>query len=451
MTDRVWELDATAQAELVRRGDIPATALVEAALDRAFEMAALYSVTALFPDRALERARSATGPFAGVPILLKDAGQELAGAPLWMGTIGLKRAGHVSTVTTDLVRRLEGIGFVVIGKAAVPELMQGISTEPPIAPPTGNPWAPERTVGGSSGGSAAAVAADIVPLAHGSDSTGSLRYPAGCCGVLTLKPSAGRVPSQPPRGLTTRSDSHTDFVLGRSARDLQGVLGAVARPTPDRVTIGRIARLGAMPFGLEVDPSVTEALDLVAGECRAAGFEVDLIGPEFLETYGRALGAGLPTMVAAHRAAVVGWLESCLGRPATTDDVSPVLLEAAARGRDLDPAAAAGAEAAIAYAATRAARWTDRFDALLLPVLDQPAWPNGSPGSDGRLGGIVNSLANFSGQPSIVIPTVHGGLPVGVQLQGPVGADEALLAVANLVRPTAPRPGRHVATPALSP
>ncbi|MFV0260311.1 MAG: amidase [Acidimicrobiales bacterium] len=440
MTDRVWELDATAQADLVRRGEVAATALVEAALDRAFEMAALYTVTALFPERALERAERATGPFAGVPILLKDAGQELAGAPLWMGNPGLKRAGHISKITTDLVRRLEGIGFVVIGKAAVPDLMQGITTEPPIAPATGNPWDPERTVGGSSGGSAAAVAADIVPLAHGSDTTGSLRYPAGCCGVLTLKPSAGRVPSRLPGGLTVRSNLHTDFVFGRSVRDLQAVLGAVARPAPQRQTIRRIGRLGAMPFGLDLDPAVTAALDLVTDECRAAGFQVDTIGPEFLEIYGRALGAGIPTMVAADRAAVVDWLESCLGRPATPADVSPALLDGAVRGRGLAPDTEAEADAAVRAAAAVAAEWTARFDALLLPVLDRPPWPNGTPASDGRLGGIVNSLANFAGQPSLVIPTVQQGLPVGVQLQGPVGADEALLAVADLIRPTSPRP-----------
>ena len=149
--------------------------------------------------------------------MLKDAGQELADTPMWMGSTVLKKAGYTSTKTTELAMQLEALGFVIIGKAAVPELMTGITTEPPIGPPTGNPWARRRTAGGSSGGSAAAVAAGLVAVAHGSDSSGSLRFPASCCGVLTLKPTAGRVSSRFPGGVPDPSARHADFVLARSA------------------------------------------------------------------------------------------------------------------------------------------------------------------------------------------------------------------------------------------
>lgn len=132
--DTVWRLDAIGQAALVRSGEIGAVELVEAALARAEDLAELHAVTVLFPDRARREAAQAAGPFASVPILLKDAGQEVAGTPLWIGTAALKNFGYTSTETTELAARLEGLGFVIIGKAAVPELMTGITTEPPIGP-----------------------------------------------------------------------------------------------------------------------------------------------------------------------------------------------------------------------------------------------------------------------------------------------------------------------------
>lgn len=437
--DPVWRLDATGQAALVRSGEVGAVELVEAALARAQNVANLHAVTVLFPDRARRRAAQATGPFAGVPILLKDAGQEVAGTPLWMGTAALKNAGHISTETTDLAARLEDLGFVIIGKAAVPELMTGITTEPPIGPPTANPWAHDRTVGGSSGGSAAAVAAGIVAVAHGSDSTGSLRYPASCCGVLTLKPTAARIPSRMPGGIANPGDIHTDFVLTRTARDLRQIFAEVATPSAAIAPIRRVGVLKAMPFGMAVDRSVHQALLDVADELARAGCTIEAAGPEFLEDYGIAIGQHVATLVASHRAAVIDWIENRLGRPVTTADLSPVLVEEAERGRSLTLAAVDEARAEIQNAARTAARaWRARTDGLLLPILDRGPWPNGTPGSDGRLAGLVCSVANFAGQPAVVIPTVQKGLPVGVQLLGGAGNDEALLDLLQLIRPAVP-------------
>lgn len=136
----------------------------------------------------------------GTPILLKDAGQEIAGTPHWAGLAALRDAGCRSTRTTSLARRLEGAGFSVIGKSACPPLANGVTTDPPGFPPTRNPnpWDPTGSVGGSSGGAAAAVACGAVPLAHGSDATGSLRVPAALCGLVTLVPTAGTIESAPP-------------------------------------------------------------------------------------------------------------------------------------------------------------------------------------------------------------------------------------------------------------
>lgn len=412
MEEAVWHLDAVAQAELVRPGEVSAVELVDAALSRAEALVDLNAVTTLFADRARERGAGASGPFAGVPIMVKDAGQELAGTPLWMGTTVLKEAGYVSVVTTELVGRLESLGFVVIGKAAVPELMTGISTEPPIGPPARNPWAPDRTVGGSSGGSAAAVAAGIVPVAHGSDSTGSLRYPASCCGVLTLKPSAGRIPSRLPAGLANPGNSHADFVLARSARDLHSIFASVASPSGlPAASIRRVGRLASMPFGLPVDPLIEDALDQVSVELVAIGVPVESIEPAFLEAYGAVLGRVIPTIVDAHRRDVVSWIEAQVGRPVTDGDLSPSIIEAARQGRRQEPVAVGTAWAELGDAAAVANAWTGSVDALLLPILDVPPWPIGTPGPDGALAGLLCSLANLTGQPTAPTPTSRATSP----------------------------------------
>ena len=443
----MWRLDAIAQAELVRSRALAGVELVQAALDRAEQLDSLQAATVLFPARALERAAVATGPFAGVPILLKDAGQELAGTPLWMGTTVLRQAGYISTTTTDLAGALEAMGFVVIGKSAVPELTAGITTEPPVGPPTRNPWAEERTVGGSSGGSAAAVAAGVVAVAHGSDSTGSLRYPASCCGILTLKPSAGLIPSRLPGGIADPLDAHVDFVLARSERDLRSVFATLtsAAANSSASPIRRVARLTAMPFGFPIDSVVDEVLDDSAEELAGLGLQVDSIPPRFLESYGTVLGRTIPTIVDAHRAAVVDWIETEIERPIAAGNLSPSVIEAAERGRRLHRSEVIGAWAALGEAARVAAGWAGGFDALLLPILDVPPWPIGTSGPDGRLAGLVCSLANFSGQPAVVVPTVRDGLPVGVQIQAPAGHDLALLDLLQSIRPVAPQsPYLHV-------
>ncbi|MDH3299249.1 MAG: amidase family protein [Acidimicrobiia bacterium] len=319
--------------------------------------------------------------------------------------------------------------------------MSGITTEPPIGPPTQNPWAKDRTVGGSSGGSAAAVAAGMVAVAHGSDSTGSLRFPASCCGVLTLKPSVGRISCRFPGGVPDPSNRHTDFVLARSARDLHRTFTSLASPPNHAVgPIKRIAVLEAIPSGLSVDPAIEQALDDVAGELAHAGLDIDHLPPRFLEDYGTVVDGAAPTIADAHRAAVVDWIETQIRRPVTFEDLSTPILESAHRGRQLEPQAVANARRAFSEAAQAATSWTDRFDAVLLPILDVVPWPNGTPGPNSHLGGVVCSLANFSGQPSTVIPTVHRGLPVGVQLQAPVGHDEVLIDLLRTIRPFAPSP-----------
>lgn len=227
-----WSMDSTRWmsaveiAAQVQSGELRPIEIVDEAIVRieAANPALACVVIPLF-DRARERASDTdtSSPLAGVPMLLKDAGEELAGTPMWMGTQALRRAEHRSTTTTTLAGRFEELGASIVGKSACPELSASSTTEPPGFEPTRNPWDITRSAGGSSGGSAAAVAAGIVPIAHGSDGSGSLRFPAALCGVPTLKPSRGRIASSPAAGSPDPLRLWTQFAVARDVRDLMAL------------------------------------------------------------------------------------------------------------------------------------------------------------------------------------------------------------------------------------
>jgi len=193
VTDEFAWMDATAQAELVRRGDVTPGELVEAALARIDTLnPALNAVIHDLSDKARTAASDpalADGPFRGVPFLLKDVVAHSAGDPYHCGMQVLKDVGWVEPADTWLVERFRAAGFVICGKTNLPELASSITTEPVAYGATHNPWDLERSPGGSSGGAGAAVASGMVPVAHGNDMGGSIRFPASMCGLVGLKPS----------------------------------------------------------------------------------------------------------------------------------------------------------------------------------------------------------------------------------------------------------------------
>src|SRR5262249_28076407 len=221
-------LDATALAALVRNKSITAAELVEAAISRIETLNARLNavVTPMFDDARRRASRSLEGPFAGVPFLLKDLWAEYAGVPLAEGSRFL--AGrYVSSVDSELVARYKRAGLIVVGKSNTPELGIVPTTEPHLSGPTRNPWDVRRTPGGSSGGSAAAVAAGLVPVAHGNDGGGSIRIPAACCGLFGLKPTRGRNPLGPHYG-DGCCGLVAEHVITRSVRDSAALLDATA-------------------------------------------------------------------------------------------------------------------------------------------------------------------------------------------------------------------------------
>jgi amidase len=241
MSTELARLDATAQAELVRKGEVTPLELVEAAIGRveALDPQINAVIHPLF-DAGLEAARGELpdGPFRGVPFLLKDLGAAFAGQPLHMGMRFLKERDFRAPVDTYLAQRFRAAGFVTIGKTNTPELGILPTTEPRAYGPSRNPWDTERSPGGSSGGSAAAVAAGMVPIAHANDGGGSIRIPASNCGLVGLKPTRQRV-SQGPLIGDIMSGMTAELVVARSVRDTAAVLGVHFHKSPNPVFISR--------------------------------------------------------------------------------------------------------------------------------------------------------------------------------------------------------------------
>src|SRR5690349_22285243 len=210
-------------AALVRTGDVTPRELVEASLRRIDELQPrLGAFTHVAHDAALAEAETIQPgdprPFAGVPIAVKD-NRAVTGMPLTMGSDLF--GDYVPDHDAYLVRRLRAAGFVIVGKTSMPEMGILPTTEPRRFGPAHNPWDLERTPGGSSGGSAAAVAAGIVPVAHGNDGGGSIRIPAACCGLVGLKPARGRISPAPELGDSSLS---IDGVLTRTVADTAALL-----------------------------------------------------------------------------------------------------------------------------------------------------------------------------------------------------------------------------------
>ena len=230
LATEVATLDAVAQADLVRSGQVTATELVRGAIDRieALNPTLNAVITPTF-DSALAAAATvpATGPLSGVPFLVKDLVVEIAGVPFHEGSRFL--SDHVSTYDSEIVRRWRRAGLVILGKTNCPEFGMVPATEPLSAGATRNPWDVGRSTSGSSGGSAAAVASGMVPIAHGNDAGGSLRYPASACGLFGLKPTRARNPLGPEYGDAIAGWA-CEHALTRTVRDSAVLLDATAGP-----------------------------------------------------------------------------------------------------------------------------------------------------------------------------------------------------------------------------
>jgi amidase len=458
------DLDATAQAELVRSGTATPRELVEAAIRRIEarnrELGAV--VTPMF-DRALAEAdRAPYGPFRGVPILIKDLGAEVGGVPQASGLRPLKHARWTPAEDSELVKRLKRAGFIIVGKSNASELGILPASECDAWPPTHNPHDLTRSPGGSSGGSACAVAAGLVPIAHANDGGGSIRIPASCCGLFGLKPSRGRVSFAPGLG-DVNGGLVNEHVVARSVRDSAAVLDLLAGVMPGdpysappqlarysaelaipagKLRIGYATRFPHVDGGLaESHPDCLAAVQHAAKLLEARGHIVEPAEitelhdpdwiPRFLSLW--VVGVAMELDETSHK----------LGRPVVADEVEPLTWALGELGRLISGPIYAESWRWIHRAARRIARFWERYDLWLTPTVTQPPVPLHyfrSPPDD-PLAGIFRAASfapftavfNATGQPACSLPLYKNaaGLPIGVQLAAAYGREDILLRVAG--------------------
>ena len=466
--------DATELAERVRRREVSPVELTEAAIARAVARdPALNAIIHPRYERALaDAAAVGGGPLAGVPILVKDASITQAGEPFHCGLQAAKDADHRATTTSWLLERLVAAGCVVLGRTNVPELCTHVTTEPLAHGPTRNPWSLDHTAGGSSGGSGAAVAAGIVPIAHASDGGGSIRAPAGFCGLVGLKPTRGRFTTGPADG-EHWSGFSTDGFLTTTVRDTALVFDSVAgpgsgdpHPTASTYRLGDVldAPLPRLRIGLRTagacgggpaHPDVDRVVRGVAALFAAEGHDVDERSPAALDEEA-AMGHQRIVVGVSVAAEVDQWSQR-LGRPLDLEELEPRNQITVAAARAVDAPTYLASRTWLQQWSRRLAGWFDDHDLLVTPVISHPtpklgelpAAPTAEEAVEMRkvLGWLLGAW-NVTGQPAITVPagTSAEGLPIGVQLIAAWGREDLLVQAARLIERARPWP-RHATRP----
>ena len=452
-----WEelraLDGVGLAQKVRQKEVSALELVEAAIEGIERSNPRLNalITPLF-DQARAAARSSipAGPFAGVPFLLKDLGASLGGVRMTMGSAFLKNS--ISAHDSELVRRIKEAGLIIVGKTNTPELGILPTTEPRLFGPCRNPWDLGRTTGGSSGGSAAAVAAGWVPMAHGNDGGGSIRIPASCCGVFGLKPTRGRNPLGPDFG-DLFGGLVAEHALTRSVRDSAALLDATAGPDvgdpywapppkrPFLKEVGadpgrlRIAFTTSSASGVRIHEDCVQAVRDCAALCSGLGHEVEEASPPILGEWVR---QHFMILWSAGVAWVIDGMALVSGRPPDPQAFEPLTWALYEIGRKHSASAYLFSLTALQRIAREIGRFFLKYDVWLTPTLSEPPVPLGTFDSppDDPLRGLRRAeefvpftpIANITGQPAMSVPLYwnHDGLPVGTHFVGRFG-DEATL------------------------
>jgi amidase len=472
MTDErlVW-LDAVEQAELVSNGEATPEELVEEAIGRIEALNGELNavIHERFDAARAEAGGPLTGPFAGVPMLLKDLGAAMAGEPHHQGLGFAKAAGYRSPFDSYIVEKLRDAGFVILGRTNCPELGTTITTEPVSYGPTRNPWNTDHTTGGSSGGSAAAVASGMVAVAHANDGGGSIRIPAANCGLVGLKPSRGRVSMGPDALEAAWAGSTIDHVLSRTVRDSAGILDVLAGEMPGDLWVAPpparpfAAEVGADPGSLKIGwldhpanpgfgshPECAKAVQDAVGLLESLGHRLEEAHPAALgeEDFTRHFLVLITTAVAHD---LMHWSE-LLGREIPPSEFEPDNQMFQLLGASVP--APSYLDSVLWFESWRrrmASFWAGGrdgggYDLLCTPVLAVPPSRIGEL-SEPILGQqrVIEALQftaqfNVTGQPAVSLPLhiTADGLPVGVQLVAAYGREDLLVRIASQVEQAAP-------------
>lgn len=440
-------MDATAQAELVSQKEVTPVELVEAAIERIERVNPKLNavVTPMF-DLAREAAagKLPDGPFRGVPFLLKDLMAAYAGVTMTLGSKILQN--FVPDQDSELVVRLKKAGLIILGKTNTPEFGILPTTEPELFGPCRNPWDTQRTTGGSSGGSSAAVASGMVSMAHANDGGGSIRIPASCCGLFGLVPTRARNPLGPLFG-DCISGLVREHAVTRSVRDSAALLDATCgpdigdpywAPPPERPFLQevgadpgklRIAFTTKSATGVDIHPDCVRGVQKTASLCSELGHKVEEVAPKL---DGEMMEQAFVTLWSSGCASTLKLLK------VTKDQVEPLswaLFEMGSRYSAPDYLLALQT---VQWVSRQFARFFSDYDVLLTPTLAEPPVPLGtfdSPEDDPlkgfrRAGEFVpfTGICNMTGQPAMSVPLYWNseGLPIGSHFIGRFG-DEATL------------------------
>ncbi|MES0056630.1 amidase [Mesorhizobium sp. M0078] len=459
------EYDATGLASLVRAGEVTAVELVRLAREAYKEVNPRINAVIEFYEDAETVAGADAGHFNGVPFLRKDIGATEAGRLQEQGSRLFR--GHRPDTDSYYFRRARDAGLRTIGRTTCPEFGTSGMSESILNGITGNPWDLERAAGGSSSGSAAAVAAGITPIAHGSDGGGSIRIPASWCGVVGLNPSRGLVePSNDEFGFSRK------FVLCRTVRDMAAALDVFSGPYPgdpfiisqrSRPYLDELSRpTGTLRVGVartkwgavDLDPEVLQAVDTAASLLEEMGHMVMEIDPPYEPAE--------KTRISLERGDLfANWLEDAartMGRTVNADTLEPINLKYYERGRNSPAAPTGNLLEDIRKFRFRVGEAIDSFDILLTPTM--PILPP-------RHGGIYCTtnptlsavefreadtalyqylgVFNVTGHPSVSLPLAHSanGLPIGLQIVGRFGDEATLVRISRDLERASPWSSRR--------
>jgi amidase len=450
----LWRKSAIELAAMIRHREVSSREVVQAHLDRIEAVNPhLNAIVRLLPDEALAAAdaadravsaESALGPLHGVPCTVKE-NIDLAGTPTTQAIPFLAEA--VAPVDAPQVERLRAAGAIPIGRTNLPDLGLRVHTDSALHGLTRNPWHPQRTPGGSSGGEAAALATGMSPLGLGNDLGGSLRNPAHCCGVASIKPSTGAVPHAtviPPEDLNISFQlMAVEGVMARRVADVRAGFTAIAGQHPrDPVSVpavfadlapGERPKVAVLPEppGGSTHPGVAAAVRRAADALADDGFDVtEAVPPDYelaIELWGTILSADLRVIQPLLEAVMGPGGRQFLGYAL---DALPAL----------DLADWATALTARFGVARRWSLWYQEYPVLLSPVWSQPAFPLdfdiASPENAAATLELMRPVlpANLLGTPAAVVPAgMADGLPVGVQVMGDRYTELRCLSVAEAI------------------
>ncbi len=443
-------------ARMVHEGEVTSRELTEASLARIEEVnPSLNHWTLVDADNALAAADAVEPgdprPFAGVPLAIKDLFAPVAGLRMAQGS------DLLGEFTPDydyaLVRRFREAGFVLVGKTQTPEFGILPVTEPRRFGPARNPWDPERTTGGSSGGSAGAVASGAVPVAHASDGGGSIRIPAACCGLVGLKPQRGRISRAPDLGDHFLS---TDGALARTTADAAALLDVMAGPEPGDATWApppeapfaelakrnpgklRVALTFDLPVDGKLDPECERGARETADALEALGHEVDEVDAPWRDAD---LLPVFSVLWATNIATSVMHGELVTGTKPSAENIEPLSMWLYETGMGFKAPEYLAALVTLQAFARGVISFWDTYDLVLTPALGQRPVRHGeidpcgeNPADEFKRSGEFTPYTapfNITGQPAISVPLFHGddGLPTAVQIVGPPTGEGLLLQV----------------------